>query len=95
MLLYILEGICLLAFTLFLVWYYSHESTPYYVRFIVNMSFNVSFACFLILAMDIYETSVSEEAIPKIIIAWRVVYYLNFFLCWLVLPIVQEYEDSG
>lgn len=26
---------------------------------------------------------------------WTVIYYLNFFMCWLVLPFVQEYEDSG
>ena len=24
-----------------------------------------------------------------------VIYYINFFLCWLVLPFAQEYEDSG
>lgn len=24
-----------------------------------------------------------------------IIYDINFFICWLVLPIVQEYEDSG
>jgi hypothetical protein len=27
--------------------------------------------------------------------AWKAIYYVNFFLCWLVLPLAQEYEDSG
>ncbi len=24
-----------------------------------------------------------------------IIYYINFFLCWLILPFAQEYEDSG
>lgn len=45
--------------------------------------------------MDIYETSINSEEISGIKLAWLIIYNLNFFVCWLVLPIVQEYEDSG
>lgn len=95
MILYIIEAICLFIFTIVLVWYFSHESTPYYVRALVMLSFNLSFFCFLILPIDIYETAVHENDYEQIRLAWMIIYDINFFVCWLVLPIVQEYEDSG
>ncbi len=60
MILYIIEGVLLFLFTIGLVWYFSHESVPYYVRALVIIAFNLSFVCFLILPMDIYETSVNS-----------------------------------
>jgi hypothetical protein len=95
MILYIIEGICMLLCTIAIVCYFNHESTPYYVRTLVILSFNLSFVCFLILPMDIYETSIDSQEQPGIRLAWLIVYDINFFLCWLILPLIQEYEDSG
>lgn len=95
MILYIMEGVILFIFTIIIVWYFSHESTPLYVRALVIMSFSLSFGCFMILPMDIYETSVESGMGKGISLTWKIVYDLNAFLCWLVLPLVQEYEDSG
>lgn len=81
--------------TVGIVCYFNHESTPYYVRALVVIAFNLSFICFLILPIDIYETSAKSEEQPTIRLIWMIVYDINFFLCWLVLPLVQEYEDSG
>lgn len=52
-----------------------------------------SILCFAILPIDIYESS--REDSPNVQLAWKGLYYVNFFLCWLVLPFAQEYEDSG
>ena len=54
MILYIAEAVGLLLITIGLVWYFCHSSTPYYVRFVVTISFSVSFLCFMILPIDIY-----------------------------------------
>jgi hypothetical protein len=45
--------------------------------------------------MDIYETSIDSQEQPGIRLTWLIVYDINFFLCWLILPLIQEYEDSG
>ena len=95
MILYIIEGICMFLCTIAIVCYFNHESTPYYVRALAVVAFNLSFVCFLILPMDIYETSLNGEQQPGIRLAWLIVYDINFFLCWLILPLVQEFEDSG
>lgn len=26
---------------------------------------------------------------------WNIIYWVNFFLIWIVLPLLQEYEDAG
>ena len=47
------------------------------------------------LPIDIYEGSVDSEYQEHILNAWIVIYYINFFTCWIILPFAQEYEDSG
>lgn len=95
MILYICEFVALALLTIGLVWYFSHESTPYYVRFLVFTSFLFTFTCFLVLPIDIYETSTQSDMEKGIKLTWTIIYDVSFFLCWLVLPMVQEYEDSG
>lgn len=95
MILYILQAVALLAFAIAIVCYFSHESTPIYVRCLVALSFTLSFSCFLVLPMDIYETSVHSNFGKGVRLLWTIIYDINAFLCWLVLPLVQEYEDSG
>jgi hypothetical protein len=85
----IMEVICLFIFTIGLVWYFCDESTPYYVRVLVVLGFNLSFIYFLILPMDIYTSSINNEKSQEITQAWKIIYYFNFFLCWLILPMVQ------
>lgn len=89
MILYIIEAIVLLIFTTFLVWYFSHETTPIYVRLLVTLSFTLSFGCFIILPMDIYETSIGSDLGKNTKLLWLIVYDINALLCWAILPIVQ------
>ena len=96
MILYIIEAVGLLLFTIGLVWYFSHSSTPYYVRTIVVISLLLSFLCFLLLPIDIYEMSIeSEKSEHTLYLIWVIIYDINFALCWIILPLIQEYEDSG
>ena len=92
MILYIIEAVGLLFFTVGLVWYFSHHSTPYYVRLVVVISLLLSFLCFLLLPIDIYETSVeSENSEHTLYLFWVIIYDINFVLCWILLPLIQEY----
>jgi hypothetical protein len=58
MITYIIGAVCLFFATIAIVWYFSDQSTPYYVRALVVLSFSLSFLCFFILPIDIYETAV-------------------------------------
>jgi magnesium-transporting ATPase (P-type) len=88
-----------------LIVYYSHKSTPIYVRILVFISFTVTFVSFMILPLDIYENSkISQEQetddekyehLDNIQTLWTVIFYINFWGCWILLPFFQEFEDSG
>ena len=42
----------------FLIIYYSEPKVPLYAKLLVYLSFVVSFICFVILPIDIYESSI-------------------------------------
>lgn len=80
----------------FLIHYYADPKAALYVKLLVFLSFLASLLCFLILPVDIYESGLSDSNyLPAVQTSWRVIYYINFFMCWLVLPFAQEFEDSG
>lgn len=91
--------------SLALILYYSHRSTAYYARLLVLLTFFICFLSFMILPIDIYENSKAnqeeenqednQEHLQGINTMWNVIFYVNFFACWIVLPFFQEYEDSG
>lgn len=61
------------------------------MRGLVFLSWSLSFVIILILPLDIHEAA--ETSAVKTI--WIAIYYVNFVLTWLVLPIAQEYEGAG
>lgn len=82
-----------------LIFLYSHRKAPLYARGLAFASFLCSLLCFAILPLDIYQSSASPEPTATPLLAlqrtWTLIYYTNFFLCWLVLPLGLEFEDSG
>jgi hypothetical protein len=79
-----------------IIFYYADQKAQLYAKILVFASVLCSLVCFAILPIDIYESSSSESAhLDNVQFAWFIIYYINFFMCWLVLPLAQEYEDSG
>ncbi len=74
----------------FLIYYYSDPKAAFYAKILVFISFVASFICFVILPIDIYESSLQEsEYMPTIKNSWTIIYNINFFMCWLILPFSQ------
>jgi hypothetical protein len=89
-----------LAFTTLLtgciVFIYADRKSPVYARLLAFLSMLCSLLCYTILPIDIYETAEhKEDPLSNLQTAWMAIYYINFILCWLLLPFAQEYEDSG
>lgn len=80
----------LMASVVLLVRYYSEQEAPLYVRILVALSWLLSFVILLVLPLDLYETTTTgDNSVVKTV--WMGIYYANFVLTWVVLPVAQEY----
>jgi hypothetical protein len=80
----------------FLIFYYSDRKAALYAKLLVFLGVVFSLVCFALLPIDIYESALPESShLRRVQVGWVAIYYVNFFLCWLVLPFAQEFEDSG
>lgn len=93
------------AYVWHLVRTYSCRNVPLYLRGLIFSTWLLSFGIVFLLPLDIYyvglrviqsiSASESEESIARISLVWKVVYWLNFIITWLLLPVAQEYELAG
>jgi hypothetical protein len=87
---YWMEFGLLVLITLFLIYFYAHKNAALYAKCLVFLSFLASLVCFIILPIDIYESSMEQsDTLQAVKYSWLIIYYINFFLCWLVLPFAQ------
>ena len=84
---YLLELAGLLIAVVLLVHYYSEKEASMYVKVLVAVSWLLNFVILLILPLDIYEANTDSNATVKSV--WMSIYYANFVLTWLVLPVAQ------
>lgn len=91
---YVVELVALLLIVLLLVQLYSEAEVGLYVKALVFVSWSLSFVIILILPLDIQEAAAGSPS-GAIKTAWTAIYYVNFVLTWLVLPLAQEYEGAG
>lgn len=91
---YLLELALLLISVVLLVRYYSESEAPLYVRVLVGVSWLLSFVILLVLPLDIFEVATTGDS-STVKSVWMGIYYGNFVLTWVVLPVAQEYEDAG
>ncbi|CAD8073309.1 unnamed protein product [Paramecium sonneborni] len=92
----ILEGLTLLFYVGYLVREYSQQQVPFYVKLLTYISWILSFGIVFIIPHDIYYTlNDYGDGYEYIVLLWKWIYWGNFILCWLILPICQEYEDAG
>jgi hypothetical protein len=95
--------VCIFLLTIGLLLHYPAKGTKWYVYFWVFISWFLAFWIIVLIPFDVYLVVPSQTLTPtatesdkdSLRLCWRVVYWTVFVLCWLVLPILQEYEMAG
>lgn len=92
----ILILVIVFLFTVFLLLHYPSKKTPVFVYFLVFVGWSTSFGIVALLPYDIYEAKVNKDTKNFTIeVAWKVIYWTTFSLCWLVLPVAEKFHTSG
>lgn len=90
-------------FTVYLVYHYAAKRTPLYVYFFVFIGWFFAFAILVLVPYDVYLVK-PRQCLDKtdflggqqeMKVFWELLYWTVFCLCWVVLPIIQEYEEAG
>lgn len=95
----------LMIFTYGLLHYYKEKSVSFiysisiYITWqnygeVVNCRF-LAFIGIILYPIDIGYSIERQEANPKILTMWNIVYWVTFFLAWAYIPIMMEYWASG
>ena len=95
--------VCVFVLTVALLLYYPAKDTRWYVYWWVFVSWFLAFWIIVLIPFDVYlvtptqtlTTSATASDKDTLRLCWRVVYWTVFVLCWLILPILQEYEMAG
>lgn len=88
------------VFTAWIIRHYASKSTAVYVYIFVFLGYFLAFVLVVLLPYDIYLSIDNSLANIKelrfiLSIIWRVIYWIVFILCWVILPVIQEYEMAG
>ncbi|CAD8048081.1 unnamed protein product [Paramecium sonneborni] len=84
----------------YLIQSYCSKDVSIYVKGMALVSWLINFLLILFLPFDIYITyrdqSVGDISNDYLSLAetYQILYWTNFILCWTVIPIMQEYEES-
>lgn len=93
--LYIIIIQLILAFYLSKKWVYSHALNDIYFfnKWILTFSIFLSFSIYILLIYDIYLTT-NGIIFDSITCIWRVIYWVNFFLAYFLLPFCRDYHNN-
>ena len=87
--------VCCFCFTVLLLCQYPSKKTPVIVYILVFIGWFTPFAIVTLLPYDVYLSNGGEGDKSLLHMAWVVVYWTAFSLCWLVLPIAEKFHTSG
>lgn len=76
------------------LWYFAGPDVPRYVRFTVGYTWFCSLSIIILVPADIW-TTLSNHDKGQISFFWSWSYWSTFLLTWVVVPIIQGYEDAG
>ncbi|KAM3377520.1 LMBR1 domain-containing protein 2 A isoform X2 [Capsicum galapagoense] len=76
------------------LWYFAGPDVPRYVRFTVGYTWFCSLSIIILVPADIWAT-LSNHDTGQISFFWSWSYWSTFLLTWVVVPILQGYEDAG
>lgn len=88
-----IEIVALLVVVGLLLWQYAAAYVPWWVRVVVYGSWLSCFSIVLILPIDVFHSLNGQP--ERMLSVWRLIYWATFLLAWVVLPVVQEYEEAG
>ena len=96
----LLEIIICIIFSFILVYYYSRRGTNPLVIITAGITWSLNFILVVFLPFDIYYTytkGVKDGEIVKniLFIGYNFIYWFLFICSWIIIPLIQEYEDSG
>ncbi|XP_076913225.1 uncharacterized protein LOC143571772 [Bidens hawaiensis] len=83
-----------LAMVIFTLNYFSGPDVPRYVLFTVGYTWFCSIAIIILVPPDIYQAIIGHDN-GGISFFWSSSYWSTFLLTWLVVPLIQGYEDAG
>ena len=83
------------CFTIYLLLQLPSKKTPIIVYVLVFIGWFTSFGIIALLPYDIFLTKTEEGDENLLHIAWIIVYWTAFGLCWLVLPLTEKFHTSG
>jgi len=91
-----------LLFTVYLLLYYASKRTPIYAYCLVFVTLLLTFGIVTLIPYDVYlvqpmQTLAESDGNAQDTLhqVWIGVYWSLFVLCWVVLPIVVNYEFAG
>ncbi|PHT30013.1 hypothetical protein CQW23_30402 [Capsicum baccatum] len=76
------------------LWYFAGPDVPRYVRFTVGYTWFCSLSIIILVPADIWAT-LSNHDTGQISFFWSWSYWSTFLLTWVVVPVLQGYEDAG
>ncbi|XP_018632988.1 uncharacterized protein [Nicotiana tomentosiformis] len=76
------------------LWYFAGPDVPRYVRYTVGYTWFCSLSIIILVPADIW-TTLSNHDKGQISFFWIWSYWSTFLLTWVVVPIIQGYEDAG
>ncbi|XP_019240416.1 PREDICTED: LMBR1 domain-containing protein 2 homolog A isoform X2 [Nicotiana attenuata] len=76
------------------LWYFAGPDVPRYVRYTVGYTWFCSLSIIILVPADIW-TTLSNHDKGQISFFWSWSYWSTFLLTWVVVPIIQGYEDAG
>ncbi|KAM3130152.1 hypothetical protein pb186bvf_017755 [Paramecium bursaria] len=88
----LIEILLLLAYVIYLVREYAQKQVTCMIKTVTFIAWVISFAIVFIIPHDIYFTL---QGIGGTEYIWRIILWTNFFLTWILLPLLQDYEEGG
>ena len=88
-------------FTVLLIYLYASKSTPIYVLVFVFIGYSLGFALVVLIPYDIATVIITQTLSDdksrqeNLVVIWDIIYWTVFVLCWLVLPVMQEFQVAG
>ena len=93
-----LQILLALGLTIWLVHYYSLRSMPLLIKGLVGLTWFINFSVVILLPLDLSYVILKDkdhDGVSTMYGMWDAIYWLNFVLTWVVLPICQEFEVVG
>ena len=86
--------LCVILFTVMLLYKFASKSTQWWVLVLVFFSWNMDFAVIVLIPYDVEMTlrGLQDNWLET---AWKVMYWTLFVMCWFVLPVSQGYLMGG